>query len=315
VPLWRAELSRYDRQHAEEAETVTVLKALLAGVVDYAGLFPPAGVDMAVAVQNYAAYRARDDSWILGRFVLPVGRLDDFGTQLRMLGDQVGSEWRLSVLLGTDIDGDVDRVRRFDREHRGRACVDSLEGKLVTVGAMQRAADAADSAFAIFAEIPSDGDVESLIDAAKRLGVNAKIRTGGVTADVFPPPDVVLRFIRCCVDAGVAFKATAGLHHAVRGEYRLTYDTVAPTGMMFGFLNVMLAAGAIAEGRSDAEALALLEERDPAAFTATEATIGCRDFKFGEEDARALRDRLLVSFGSCSFTEPVEELRALVLLP
>jgi hypothetical protein len=294
---------------------VTVLKALLAGVVDYAGLFPPAGVDMAVAVQNYAAYRARDDSWILGRFVVPAGRLADFGTQLRALGDQVGSEWRLSALLGTDIDGDIEHVRAFDREHRGRARVDSLEGKLSTIDAMQRAADAAGPAFAVFAEIPPDGDVESLIAGVERLGINAKIRTGGVTADVFPRPDAVVRFIRCCVDAGVAFKATAGLHHAVRGEYRLTYDAAAPIGTMFGFLNVMLAAGAVADGRSDAEALALLEEHDPAAFSAAEATIRCRDVTLDEEHARALRDRVLVSFGSCSFTEPVDELRALVLLP
>jgi hypothetical protein len=315
VPVRRAELSWYDRQHAEKVETVTVLKALLAGVVDYAGLFPPAGVDMAVAVQNYAAYRARDDSWILGRFVVPAGRLADFGTQLRALGDQVGSEWRLSALLGTDIDGDIEHVRAFDREHRGRARVDSLEGKLSTIDAMQRAADAAGPAFAVFAEIPPDGDVESLIAGVERLGINAKIRTGGVTADVFPRPDAVVRFIRCCVDAGVAFKATAGLHHAVRGEYRLTYDAAAPIGTMFGFLNVMLAAGAVADGRSDAEALALLEEHDPAAFSAAEATIRCRDVTLNEEHARALRDRVLVSFGSCSFTEPVDELRALVLLP
>jgi hypothetical protein len=308
-------LSWYDCQHAEKAEAVTVLKALLAGVVDYAGLFPPAGVDMPVAVQNYAAYRARDDSWMLGRFVVPAGRLDAFAKQLRALGDQAGSEWRLSALLGTDIDGDIERVRAFDREHRGYARVDSLEGKLVTIDAMQRAADAAGSAFAVFAEIPSHGDVESLIAAAERLGINAKIRTGGVTADVFPPPDAVVRFIRCCVEAGVAVKATAGLHHAVRGEYRLTYDAAAPTGTMFGFLNVMLAAAAIADGRSDADALALLEEHDPAAFTATETTIRCRDVTLDEEHARTLRDRVLVSFGSCSFTEPVEELRALVLLP
>jgi hypothetical protein len=315
VPVRRAELSWDDRQHAEEVETVTVLKALLAGVVDYAGLFPPAGVDMPVAVQNYAAYRARDDSWMLGRFVVPAGRLDDFGTQLRALGDQVGSEWRLSALLGTDIDGDVARVRAFDREYRGHARVDSLEAKLMTIDAMQRAADAAGSAVAVFAEIPSNADVESLIAGAARLGINAKIRTGGVTADVFPPSDSVVRFIRCCVDAGVAFKATAGLHHAVRGEYRLTYDAAAPTETMFGFLNVMLAAGAIADGRSDAEALALLEEHDPAAFTVTETTIRCRDITLDEEHARAMRDRVLASFGSCSFTEPVDELRALVLLP
>ena len=294
---------------------MSVLKALLAGVVDYAGLFPPAGVDMQVAVHNYAAYRAHTDSWMLGRFVLPATRLDEFSTHLRGIGDQAGPEWRLSVLLGADVDVDIERVRTFDREHRGRACVDSLEGKLASADAMQRAADSASSGFVVFAEIPSDGDVESLVDAAKRAGINAKIRMGGVTADVFPSAGAVIRFFRCCIDAGVPFKATAGLHHAVRGEYRLTYDPTAPIGEMFGFLNVLLTAGLMVTGSSDDEALQLLDERKAAAFSATETSIRWRDFTLDEDRARSLRDHVLVSFGSCSFTEPVDELRSLVLLP
>lgn len=294
---------------------MSVLKALLAGVVDYAGLFPPAGVDMQVAVHNYAAYRAHTDSWMLGRFVLPAARLDEFSTHLRDIGAQAAPEWRLSALLGADVDADIERVRSFDREHRGRARVDCLEGKLGSVDAMQRLAKGAGSEFAVFAEIPSDGDVESLVDGAKRAGINVKIRTGGVTADVFPSADAVVRFFRCCIDAGVTFKATAGLHHAVRGEYRLTYDPTAATGEMFGFLNVLLAAGLMLNSSSDDDALELLEERDPTAFTATETSIRWRDFTLDEERARSLRDRVLVSFGSCSFTEPVDELRSLVLLP
>jgi hypothetical protein len=308
-------LSRHDRQYPQETEAVSVLKALLAGVVDYAGLFPPAGVDMQVAVHNYAAYRAHTDSWMLGRFVLPAARLDEFSTHLRAIGDQAGPEWRLSVLLGADVYADIERVRTFDREHRGRACVDSLEGKLASADAMQRAADSASSGFIVFAEIPSDRDMESLIEAAKSAGINAKIRMGGITADVFPTADAVVRFFRCCIDAGVTFKATAGLHHAVRGEYRLTYDPTAPIGEMFGFLNVLLTAGSMVAGSSDDEALQLLDERKAAAFSATENSIRWRNFTLDEDRARSLRDHVLVSFGSCSFTEPVDELRSLVLLP
>jgi hypothetical protein len=308
-------LPRHDRQHAQETEEVSALKALLAGVIDYAGLFPPAGVDMQVAVHNYATYRAHTDSWMLGRFVVPAARLDEFSTHLRGIGDQAGPEWRLSALLGADVEGDLDRVKRFDREHRGRACVDSVEGKLVSPDAMQRAADRAGTSFAVFAEIPSDADVETLVDAAKRVGINAKIRTGGVTADVFPSPDAVVRFFRCCIDADVPFKATAGLHHVVRGEYRLTYDPTAATGVMFGFLNVLFAAGLMLEGSGDDEALQLLDERDATAFTATEADLRWRSFALDEARARSLRDHVLMSFGSCSFTEPVDELRTLVLLP
>jgi hypothetical protein len=308
-------MPRHDREYTQKADAVSALRALLAGVVDYAGLFPPAGLDMMGAVQNYAAYRARDESWMLGRFVVPAARLDDFSRQLRALGEQGGPEWRLSALLGDDIEADVERVRSFNREHGGRACVDSLEAKLDSVDAIRRAALAVGREFALYAEIPVDGDVETLVGAAKEAGINTKVRTGGVTADAFPSVASVVRFIRCCIVGGVRFKATAGLHHAVRGEYRLTYDATAPTGSMFGFLNVMLAAGMMANGLSDADATQLLDERNGGAFTATPTTIRWRDATLDEEQARSMRDRVIASFGSCSFSEPIDELRALVLFP
>jgi hypothetical protein len=307
-------VSRHDREHAKEAQTVSAIRALLAGVVDYAGLFAPAGLDMTGAVHNYAAYRAHEASWMLGRFVVPVARLDEFSAAQRALGDAAASEWRLSALLGTDVDADLERVRTFDGAHRGRARVDSLEGKFETVEAIRRAASAGRGC-AVFAEIPIDGDVESLRAAAKGAGINLKIRTGGVTADAFPSPAVVARFIRGCIAANVRFKATAGLHHAVRGDYRLTYDAAAPVGTMFGFLNVLLAAGLMSHGLDDAEAVELLDERDPRAITATPAAIRWRDATLDEDQARSVRDRVVASFGSCSFTEPVDELRELVLLP
>ena len=83
-------------------------------------------------------------------------------------------------------------------------------------------------------------------------GARAKVRTGGVTEGAFPASHALARFIQSCADAGVPFKATAGLHHPLRGEYRLTYEPGSPHGMMFGFLNVFLAA-AFARDRPHAE--------------------------------------------------------------
>ena len=54
------------------------LRALLHHVVDYAGLFPPAKLDMQPTVDNYAAALAGADQWMLGRLIVPVKRLDEF---------------------------------------------------------------------------------------------------------------------------------------------------------------------------------------------------------------------------------------------
>ena len=80
------------------------LFALTAGVVDYAGLFPPAALAMAPAVEAYAHYLADPHQAMLGRFVIPVARLTEF--------DRVAAEhlprgerstpWALTALVGPD---------------------------------------------------------------------------------------------------------------------------------------------------------------------------------------------------------------------
>ena len=313
--MWRTELPGHDREDTAQAHTVTALRALLPGRVDYAGLFPPAGLDMAVAVHNYAAYRAGDDAWILGRFVVPVSRFDELSEALAALGAQAAPEWRLTAVAGADVEADLERVREFARKEQGHACVDSLEAKLTSADAIRRAAKTAQSDVTIFAEIPLDADIESLVAAVKAANIYAKLRTGGVTAESIPSPEAVLRFMRCCVSAEVPFKATAGLHHPIRAEYPLTYEPGAPLGLMHGFLNVFLTAGLLRSGLSDAEALELLDERDAAAFSATPSTLRWRGAVLDEAQIDALRGRVALSFGSCSFSEPVEELRKLAFLP
>ncbi|MDB4875846.1 MAG: hypothetical protein JWM41_2292 [Gemmatimonadetes bacterium] len=294
---------------------MTALRALLAGTVDYAGLFPPAGADMPAAVSNYAAYRADDNAWMLGRFVVPVARLGEFEDAHAALQTGDDPEWRLSALVGPDVEQDVARVRAFNAAHVGRASVDSLEAKLPTEDAIRRAAVATSGdAFSLFAEIPAHDDPAPLVAAIHAAGIAAKIRTGGTTADAFPPPDAVVRFIRRCIGAGVRFKATAGLHHPLRAEYPVTYDAGAPVATMYGYLNVFLAAAFMAEGMSDADAVQLLEERSANAFAVASSSIGWGDFHVTAVQLRRIRTAVAVSFGSCSFREPVDELRALGIL-
>jgi hypothetical protein len=163
-------------------------------------------------------------------------------------------------------------------------------------------------------EVPLAEDPASLLDAMALTHAKAKMRTGGVTPDAMPSPEQVLRFITRCVERNIAFKATAGLHHAWRGDYRLTYAPDAPYGTMFGFLNVVLATAAIVGGAGlESRALELLTESDAAALRVTDDGIEWRGRLLPTATLHDARDRL-AAFGSCSFAEPVADLRGSHLL-
>lgn len=293
---------------------MTALRALLGGIVDYAGLFPPAGLDMPAATRNYASYLAQPDRWMLGRFVVPIARLDELTLAMRDARVGTNGQWRIAAIAGADFAGDVDAARRFNAEWHGRAVIDVMEAKLASAEAIERAGGAAGESLTTFAELPIAGNLAPLVDAVKRTGINAKMRTGGVTPDAFPSPEAVIHFMRCCIGAAVPFKATAGLHHPLRGEHHLTYASDAPCGTMYGFLNVFLTAAFLEFGMSDGDACALLEERDPGAFTITDKSISWRDRSVSAGQMRVVRDVVAVSFGSCSFREPVDDLRAMSIL-
>ena len=151
------------------------------------------------------------------------------------------------------------------------------------------------------------------IMAVARCG-RAKIRTGGETADKFPASEIVVEFIRLCAASSVAFKATAGLHHPVRSLHRLTYQADSASTTMHGFLNVFLGAAFLRVGMDPRLAVELLNEQSASAFHFDPDGLLWREHRLGLDDISAARRGFAVSFGSCSFTEPVDDLRVLGLL-
>jgi hypothetical protein len=145
----------------------------------------------------------------------------------------------------------------------------------------------------------------ALLDAIKRHGQRAKIRTGGITPDAFPAIGNVAEFLRACRAKGVAFKATAGLHHPLRCVKPLTYEPAAPTGTMHGFLNVFLAV-ALLDHAED-----ILAETDPRAFAFEDDAASWRGHRVTTEELRTMRSTFATSFGSCSFEEPISDLKEL----
>lgn len=295
---------------ANRALSASPIRTLLAGAVDYAGLFPPAALPMREAVRNYATYLESADAWALGRFVVPVARLRELD-ECAALSPSAESPWRLSALAGVGGTDDWATVEKFAGNG---SIVDALELRIISPDDVRAAAARLPKDLDAFYEIPIDDDPGQLVAAIARVGGKAKVRTGGVTADAFPRAGDLARFIVTCAGAGVAFKATAGLHHPLRATYRLTYDADSARGEMFGFVNVLLAAVFAREGLPTSAVAELLAERNPTAFRFRTDSVEWRDQRVGMDALAATRRALALSFGSCSFTEPIEELGALGLL-
>ena len=288
------------------------LRSLLAGLIDYAGLFPPAALDMRAAVKKFASHRKSPHALMLARFVVPASRLDEFAAQRKKIRDV--SRWGLSVLLGTDLDAARDHIESFKGEHGHLATVEAVEFRPTSfediggAGAILGGLDA-------FFELPHAEDPApwmAAVRATQSAGGalrGAKIRTGGVTPDLIPTSAEVARFLVAARDAGLPFKATAGLHHPLRGEYRLTYEEDSATAVMHGYLNVFLAAAALHAGRLDRDgAERLLDETDVTGFRLGRRGVTWRGREIPELGLAASRDSFAISYGSCSFEEPVGEL-------
>ncbi|HMC54359.1 MAG TPA: hypothetical protein VKH19_04250 [Gemmatimonadaceae bacterium] len=297
---------------------LAAVRALLGNVVDYAGLFPPASLSMTAAASAYSEHRSGGDAWLLGRFVLPVARLEEFERDAAALLPREGARsWALSALLSGDVEVDLQRVEEFNARHRdarlGAVQIDTVELKTHTTHEIMHAAELLERRFDTYMEIPVVEDPAERIAAIAAAHAKAKIRTGGVTPDLFPPSSQVVRFVTRCLGHDVAFKATAGLHHSWRAEYPLTYASDAARGTMFGFLNLLLCVAALHQGLDDAVATQILEERDRSQVVFDAAGATWRGHRVGGDALRRARDTM-TSFGSCSFAEPADDLRAAHLL-
>lgn len=294
------------------------LEVLLAGVVDYAGLFPPAALDMTSATQAYAQYLRDPAKGMLGRFVVPVVRLREFDDAASALLPRGASSdpWRLSALPGPDLTADIDLALKFNCRHWnesdiGHAVIDALEIKVSTTPEIDAACSIMPRQFAPYFEIPIANDPRELIGAIKRGGGFAKARTGGVTEGAFPDAKDVARFMMRCRDARVAFKLTAGLHHPVRAEYALTYAPDAPRGTMFGYLNMFTAAALAWNGADESVILSALLSESPHDFRFSDDAIAFSAHAVPLAKVHDAREHFIISFGSCSFREPVDDLATL----
>jgi hypothetical protein len=311
-------LARVEEDFQSIMKTTLSLEDLLAGLIDYAGLFPPAGLKMATAVGNYAAYRQSENARWLGRFIVPVSRLNEFKKAAAdILGSGRGRDpWFLSALSGADLRSDLEKIAVFNEtvSLHGDAFIDTIEIKVESAGDIEQSISILPQRLTVYFEIPIADDPAELIKAIAATGARAKVRTGGITAGAFPTSTQLARFIKTCAHEDVPFKATAGLHHPIRSVNKLTYEPDSATVMTHGFLNVFLAA-AFAYNGMDIEGLVeLLEERSPEAFQFESGGVKWRGQMVVRGQLRNARSLFAISFGSCSFEEPIEDLKKINLL-
>lgn len=285
---------------------MSAAEALLGRIVDYAGLFPPAALPMERAVQEYKEYLDGDFSWMLGGFVVPAARLEEFTAAFeKQCCDEQQKPWTLSIVCAGDAADDVRTIEEFQQ---GAVFIGGLETKAADARAAKEVLERLPAARARYVEFTPE-KAAVILPVLAEYGARAKIRMGGVTTESVPAVDVVARFLLACVRERVAWKATAGLHRAVRGVRELTPGGVrAP---MYGFVNLFLAGALAFYGAEERAVVKTLEEQDAGAFRLDDDVLRWHDNTMIADQLEQARNEFAICFGSCSFTEPVEDVKAM----
>jgi hypothetical protein len=299
------------------------LGALLAHSIDYAGMFPPCSLALEPALRNHATYMRSPEAWMLNGFVLPVEKFDaarqllsEFDLQHPLHVAALGPKTTTAdALFDALADADL-AIRSFARYNVDLVSIIHLEMFLpadVHAGSLKEAKSIIGD-LPVFWEAPPARAEQTIAliaghNSDKHVATfGYKLRTGGVTADAFPTLAQIARALVTPDTHKLPIKFTAGLHHPIR-QFRDEVKT-----KMHGFLNVLGAAVLATEHQWDRDqAVVMLEDEDSGSFLFTDDFFAWRDWQIGVERLQ-YRRKFVSSFGSCSFDEPRDDLRALGLL-
>ncbi|MEV0945198.1 hypothetical protein [Rhodococcus sp. NPDC049939] len=268
---------------------------LFAGLCDDAALFPPSNTPIGEALVAHARHRSAPYAALVGPFVISdawLGELEpgDLELSLTLPGGPGSLEPAFARLASVDGAKPVGLEIAVPAEQS----VSELLSELGRVSALAPDLD-------VFVEIPRDDRRPGLLSALADTPFAAKFRTGGVVAKAYPDEDELAAALHSVVEVGVRFKATAGLHHAVR-------NTDPQTGFeQHGFLNVLLATRQALDGARVTELAETLSERDGARIA--------RELSDLSEDTITELRATFRSFGTCSILDPLADLVALQLVP
>jgi hypothetical protein len=278
------------------------IDSLLEGLIDYAGLYPPAGLDMRSALRNYLSYGASKHAAVLGHFVVDLNRL----VELREAAGDAVRDLRLSVVASPNTEWD-----ELSWLLNEGFCIDAIEIKTEQPSEIESICKRVPSSITTYFEIPVHSCTFDVLQGISDSGSRAKLRMGGVVEERFPSTTAVANVLHALARSRIPFKATAGLHHPVRSYHPFNYEPDSPKGIMHGFLNLFLAAALMHCGGYVSDANLLLKEQDPNAWQMTSEAICWHSYRWSSDQLRMLREEFAISFGSCSFVEPIHDLEAL----
>lgn len=313
------------------------LKNFTSKIIDYAGLFPPASLDLAQAFHNYVFYMQGEYKWMLGKFIIPAKRLgeltglmDDMKIQGPLPFSVLGAGGETIEAFNKNLDCDAEEISKFISQHKELVSIDAFEVRLpVELIEQENNDDMLDLMISVSAKLEKTVDkdipvfyetqlrenyestiirvVESIASLDKDCGF--KLRTGGTEPSAFPPAEVIAFAIISCCEFGITMKCTAGLHHPVKH-----FNEGVQTDM-HGFLNIF-GAGILAytSGLDEAEIIEIINDEDPFEFIFKEEGFEWNEIEVTNAQIKEARVNLMLSYGSCSFDEPIDDLKTLELL-
>jgi hypothetical protein len=304
------------------------LKALVTNLIDYAGIFPPAKLPLREAFPKYLEYRNGKYNWMLSRFIIPAALLPELGKLLDDIVIEDTEKIPLSIIVRgkeDDLKDDLDALTRFNSKYGGRFTADVFEIKLPDT----------DNVFSFMAAVnksitgsleyearfffeggTSLKGIEAAAEALRKYNdedghtpAGFKLRTGGEVSSAYPSPETAARVLKACKDFKLPFKATAGLHHPYR------HYNEGAKAHMHGFINLFGAAAMLDYHNIDEDkVLAMVNDENAGNFNFRDEELEWNGLTIPTGKITLARKEFCISYGSCSFYEPVEDLQRLNLL-
>jgi hypothetical protein len=281
---------------------MTAINALIEGFFDYAGLFPPAGLHLSAAIQNYLDYSQSKHCLALGRFVLEASQLRELRQVMRDDLHRV----KLTVIAGPQTDWDS-ILQVIDDGGQ----IESIEAKAERPEQIEWISRQLPLGLATYFEVPFDCRSSHLLDAICAAGARVKLRMGGLVADAIPTPEATACIIQSLAERHLIFKATAGLHHPLRSSRPTNGSAVSSVVMAHGFINLFFAAAFMHLGGEEEDARAVLDEVGASVWQVSPEAISWRSSRLNIGQISEVRHEFFTGVGSCSFTEPIADLEAL----